>query len=256
MRVFSADLNGSGFLVTGASSGIGERAALVLAQSGAKVALVARRRDRLEALAARISELGGVAIAAPADVTDPEAFAAAHAHAEKTIGPLDGLINNAGIGGETVPALDVTREGWERVVATNLSAPFFAAQTFARGIVQRGGSGTIVNIASIVGLRTGGSLSAYAASKAGLIHLTRILALEWARHGIRVNALAPGYIRTELNAEFLDVASDAIAKRIPQRRIGTLDDIEGPLLFFASQASTYVTGTVLPVDGGHVVSSL
>jgi NAD(P)-dependent dehydrogenase (short-subunit alcohol dehydrogenase family) len=256
MSRFSADLDGSAFLVTGASSGIGEHAALVLARAGAKIALVARRRGRLEALAERIRASGGSAVAAPADVTQPGAFEAAFAHAEERLGPIDGLINNAGIGGETVPALDVTRDGWNAVVATNLSAPFFVAQTFARAVVKRGGNGSIVNVASIVGLRTGGALAAYAASKAGLIHLTRILALEWARHGIRVNAIAPGYVRTELNAEFLDAAAETISRRIPARRIGVLDDLDGAILFLASGASAYVTGTVLPVDGGHLVSSL
>jgi NAD(P)-dependent dehydrogenase (short-subunit alcohol dehydrogenase family) len=220
------------------------------------VALLARRRERLDAVAADIRAAGGECAVCPADVTAAESLEAAFALAEDRLGPLDGLINNAGIGGLTLPAIDVPRESWESVVATNLNAPFFVAQRFARGAIARKLPATILNVASIAGLGTGASFPAYAASKAGLIHLTRVLALEWARHGIRVNALAPGYVRTELNAEFLEAAGEAIAKRIPMRRIGQLSDLNGAVLFFASSASTYVTGTVLPVDGGHLVAPL
>ena len=168
---------------------------------------------------------------------------------------IDILVNNAGIV-VAKPALELTADDWDLTIATNLRGAFLVAQAAARRMAGTGG-GSIVNIASIAGLRTGGHLAAYAASKAGLIHLTRNLAVDLARNGVRVNAIAPGYIETELNAEFFaSKAGEDMIRRIPQRRLGRPEDLDGSLLLLASDASRYMTGAVLVVDGGHSVNPL
>ncbi|MDE2356219.1 MAG: SDR family oxidoreductase [Alphaproteobacteria bacterium] len=246
------DLSGRLALVTGASSGFGRHFARLLARSGAEVVAAARRTDRLESLVAEIVAEGGRARPLALDVTDVRAVRTA----VQALPPLDIVINNAGIGtGDR--AIDIEPEAWDATFAANLRGAFFVAQAAARGLIAAGRGGSIINIASITGLRPGPTVAAYGASKAGLIHLTRSLAMEWARHGIRVNALAPGYIETDLNREFL--ASDfaqAMLKRVPQRRFGDMRDLDGPLLLLASDASAHMTGVVLPVDGGHTVSVL
>jgi NAD(P)-dependent dehydrogenase (short-subunit alcohol dehydrogenase family) len=246
------DLSGRLALITGASSGFGRHFARLLARSGAEVVAAARRTDRLQSLVAEIIAEGGRARALALDVTDVRAVRTA----VQALPPLDIVINNAGIGtGDR--AIDIEPEAWDATFAANLRGAFFVAQAAARGLIAAGRGGSIINIASITGLRPGPTVAAYGASKAGLIHLTRSLAMEWARHGIRVNALAPGYIETDLNREFL--ASDfaqAMRKRVPQRRFGDMRDLDGPLLLLASDASAHMTGVVLPVDGGHTVSVL
>src|SRR5690606_16004811 len=167
---------------------------------------------------------------------------------------LDGLVNNAGVTA-TIPAMDLSADDFGSVIDTNLKGVFTVAQAAARNMKGRGGS--IVNIASILGLRVAGALSAYAASKAGVVQLTKALALEWARYDIRVNALCPGYIETPLNRDFFATpAGEALVRRIPQRKLGQLSDLDGPLLLLLSDASRYMTGSVIAVDGGHLVSSL
>lgn len=250
MAAGSAQLAGKRALVTGASSGLGAHFASLLAAHGAEVIIAARRLDALQALAARLGTHSRVQCLA-LDVTD----AASRATLAKAAGAIDILINNAGVVREGA-ALDHSESDWDAVVDTNLKGMFFVAQALAPEMSQRGG-GVIVNVASILGLRQAGGVVSYAVSKAGVIQLTKTLALEWARHGIRVNALAPGYIETELNHAFWQTdAGKALIKRIPQRRLGQPEDLDGPMLLLASDASRYMTGAVLCVDGGHLVNTL
>jgi NAD(P)-dependent dehydrogenase (short-subunit alcohol dehydrogenase family) len=247
------DLHGRTALVTGASAGFGRHFAKTLANAGATVVVAARRRDLLEALVGEIHATGGRATAVDMDVLDGASIAAAFANAP---GPIDVVVNNAGIS-IVQPPLDLDEAGWDAVVNTNLRGAWLVAQTAARALVAAKRPGRIVNIASIVGLRPIGHLAPYAAAKAGLIHLTRTLAMEWARHDIQVNAIAPGYVETDLNREFWDSpAGKRLIERIPQRRLGRLADLDGPLLLLASDAGAFMTGSVLVVDGGHTVASL
>lgn len=244
------DLSGRTVLVTGASSGLGAHLARVAARAGARVVLAARRADRLEELAAELDGSGHAALAL--DVTSEASIAACFAAA----GALDVVVNNAGVA-EPGAATAVTADAFDRVLDTNLRGAFLVATAAARGWIASGQGGSIVNIASILGLRVAGSVAPYAISKAGLIQMTHALALEWARHGIRVNAIAPGYLRTEINDEFFaSAAGEAMVKRVPMRRLGRLEELDGPFLLLASPASSFMTGAVIPVDGGHLVSSL
>jgi NAD(P)-dependent dehydrogenase (short-subunit alcohol dehydrogenase family) len=249
------DLTGRTALVTGASSGLGAHFARVLVRAGASVAIAARRTERLEALAAELRAAGGRVLVAQMDVLDRPSVAICVAHIAGELGRIDILVNNAGVA-LTKPALDHEDADFDAVVDVNLRGAFAVAREVGRSMRETGG-GSVVNIASIAGLRQAGQLVAYAISKAGVIQMTKQLALEWARHGIRVNALAPGYLQTELNAGFIETEhGQAILRRIPQRRLGRLEDLDGPLLLLVSDASAYMTGSVLVVDGGHMVSSL
>jgi len=190
------------------------------------------------------------------DVTEAESIERALEGAEAGLGPLDILINNAGVT-VTRPALDLSESEWDQVINTNLKGVWLAAQGAAQRMLQHGKGGSIVNIASILGLRVAGAVAPYAISKAGVVQLTKTLALEWARHKIRVNALAPGYVQTELNDSFFSSeAGQALIKRVPQRRLAELHELDGPLLLLASEAGSYMTGSIVAVDGGHLVSSL
>jgi len=246
------DLTGKTALVTGASQGLGAGFARTLAGAGAKVALAARQTAKLEALQAEITAAGGEAAAVAMDVTDPASVAAAFDAAESALGPVDVLVNNAGIA-VTKPFLDMTVEDWDSVLDTNLKGCFLAGQEAARRMAGTGG-GSIINIASILGQQVIGHLSGYCTSKAGLIHLTKAMGLELARVGVRVNALAPGYIETPINTEFFHTpAGEKLVKGIPQRQLGQSEDLDGALLLLASDASKYMTGTVVTVDGGFLV---
>ena len=248
-------LAGRTALVTGASSGLGRHFALVLARAGARVAIGARRMDRLVTLAEEIRAGGGEALLVELDVTDEASIEQAVSRTADAMAGLDILVNNAGLV-VAKAALDLSPADWDLTIATNLRGAFMVAQSAGRSMAEAK-SGSIINIASILGLRTGGHLAAYATSKAGLIHLTRNLALEWARLGIRVNAIAPGYVETELNSEFFGTqAGQDIIRRIPQRRLGQAEDLDGALLLLASDASRYITGAVLVVDGGHSINGL
>jgi len=247
------DLHGRTALVTGASAGFGRHFAKTLANAGAEVVVAARRRALLEQLVGEILATGGQATAVEMDVTDGASIAAAFASAP---GPLDVVVNNAGISIVQSP-LDLDEAGWDAVVNTNLRGAWLVAQAAARALVAAKRPGRIVNIASIVGLRPIGHLAPYAAAKAGLIHLTRTLAMEWARYNIQVNAIAPGYVETDLNRDFWESpAGQRLIERIPQRRLGQLTDLDGALLLLASDAGAFMTGSVLVVDGGHTVASL
>jgi NAD(P)-dependent dehydrogenase (short-subunit alcohol dehydrogenase family) len=247
------DLHGRTALVTGASAGFGRHFAKTLANAGAAVVVAARRRAPLEELVGEILATGGRATAVDMDVTDGASIAAAFASAP---GPIDVVVNNAGIS-VVKPPLDLDEAGWDAVVNTNLRGAWLVAQAAARALVAAKRPGRIINITSIVGLRPIGHLAPYAAAKAGLIHLTRTLAMEWARHDIQVNAIAPGYVETDLNREFWSSpAGKRLIERIPQRRLGRLTDLDGPLLLLTSDAGAFMTGSVLVVDGGHTVASL
>ena len=250
MSSIENDLAGKRVLITGASSGLGAHFAALFAARGAEVFVAARRVSALEGLATALREAGGKLTCVPLDVND----AASREAMAKTVGVLDVLVNNAGVVSEG-PALELSEANWDTVLDTNLKGMFFVAQAVAPAMQARGGA--IVNVASILGVRQAGGVLPYAVSKAGVIQMTKSLALEWARHGIRVNALAPGYIDTDLNQQFWQTpAGAALIKRIPQRRLGQLEDLDGPMLLLASDASRYMTGAVLAVDGGHLVSSL
>jgi NAD(P)-dependent dehydrogenase (short-subunit alcohol dehydrogenase family) len=250
------DLRGKAALVTGASAGLGEHFARVLAAHGARVALAARRRERLETVVDAIRSAGGSALAVEMDVTDGASIRSAFGAAAATLGPIEVTVNNAGIS-ITKPSLELTESDWDHVVDTNLRGAWLVAQTAARALVDAERGGRIVNVGSIVGLRTIGQLAPYAAAKAGLIHLTHVLAMEWARHGIQVNAIAPGYIETDLNRPFWSTpAGKRLIERIPQRRVGQPSDLDGALLLLASDAGAFMTGSVLVVDGGHTISTL
>lgn len=243
-------------LVTGASSGLGRHFARTLAQAGASVVVAARRIDKLADVVAEIQALGREAWAVPLDVTDAASVKAAFDALAAQGLTADIVVNNAGVA-VSRPLLEQTEADWDGVVDTNLKGAWLVAQEAARRLVAAGLPGSIVNISSITGERVAGGVAPYCASKAGLIQLTRAMALELARSRIRVNALAPGYIVTELNQTFLaSSAGERLRSRIPQQRFGRVEDLDGPLLLLASEAGAFVTGSVLAVDGGHLVSSL
>jgi NAD(P)-dependent dehydrogenase (short-subunit alcohol dehydrogenase family) len=252
------DLSGRTALVTGASQGLGRRFATVLAEHGAAVALAARQSDKLRELEREIAAGAGRVASVTLDVTDQRSIEGAVAAVEDALGPIDVLINNAGVA-VSRGVLEQTEADWDQVLDTNLKGAFFTAQAVARRMVARepkpACGGTIVNIASVLALDVVGHLAPYAASKGGLWQLTRSMALELARHDIRVNALAPGYIVTEINREFLATeAGERMRKRIPQRRFGTPEDLDGALLLLASDASRYMTGSIIVLDGGLMLA--
>jgi NAD(P)-dependent dehydrogenase (short-subunit alcohol dehydrogenase family) len=250
------DLTGKVALVTGASSGLGVHFARTLAAAGASVAIAARRVERLSSLQAELQTPDADAVAVALDVQSGDSITEAFAAVEQALGPIDIVVNNAGIS-IVKPALEMPVEDWDAVVNTNLRGAWLVAQAAGKRWLMAKRPGVIVNIASILGLRTIGQVAPYNASKAGLIHLTRALAMEWARHDIRVNAICPGYIETEMNGDFWKTpAGQRLIDRIPQRRIGKPEHLDGALLLLASDAGTFMTGSVLTVDGGHTVSSL
>ncbi len=246
------DLSGKVALVTGASSGLGAHFAHCLGAAGASIVLAARRADRLASLQAELAAKDVKASAVDLDVQSGDSISAALDKA----GPLDIVVNNAGIS-IVKPALEMPEKDWDAVVDTNLRGAWLVAQGAAKRWVAEQRPGSIVNIASILGLRTIGQVAPYNASKAGLIHLTQTLAMEWARYHIRVNAICPGYIETEMNGPFWKTpGGQKLIDRIPQRRIGQPEHLDGALLLLASAAGDFMTGSVLTVDGGHTVSSL
>lgn len=244
-------LKGKRAIVTGASGGLGLEFAKTLARAGCVVTLAARRADKIDAAVAQIVAAGGSADAVTLDVTNHSNVA--EVFAER---PFEIVVNNAGVTYDG-PALKTSKEDWSHVLDTDLTGVFTVAQAAAAALIKSGKGGSIINIASILGLRVAGNVAAYATAKAGVVQMTKSLALEWARYGIRVNALCPGYIETDLNREFFaSDAGQALLKRIPQRRLGHMSDLDGPLLLLASDASAFMTGTEIVVDGGHLVSSL
>src|SRR3954469_9529669 len=243
-------------LVTGASSGLGRHFAGMLARAGARVTVAARREAALSEVVTSLGSAGAEAHGVRMDVTDADSIEQAFAAAEARFGPVTILINNAGVT-TTRAALEVEEKDWDSIIGTNLKGTWLVARHAAQRMVHHAARGSIVNIASILGLRVAGGVAPYAISKAGVVQMTKVLALEWARYKIRVNAVAPGYIQTELNSDFFESeAGQALIKRVPQRRLGDARELDGALLLLASDASTYMTGSVIAVDGGHLVSSL
>ncbi|MDD9902170.1 MAG: glucose 1-dehydrogenase [Rhodospirillaceae bacterium] len=240
-------------IVTGASSGLGRHFALTLAKAGAKVAVAARRTDRLMELVDEIASFDGHALPVALDVTDPASVSKAIETAETELGRLDILVNNAGV---TQPkmAIDVTEDDWDSVVGTNLRGSWRVAQETARHMKRLGHGGSIINIASILSFGVTRQLSTYAISKAAVVQMTKAMAVELTRDNIRVNAIAPGYIETDFNRDFF--ATDRGKKmisRIPQQRLGQMSDLDGALLLLAGDGSQYMTGSVITIDGGHTL---
>jgi NAD(P)-dependent dehydrogenase (short-subunit alcohol dehydrogenase family) len=245
-------LEGRVALVTGASGGIGRAIAVALATEGADVVGMARNVERLEATAVDVEALGHKALVTPCDVTDGDAVTEAVRSAEEALGPIDILVNNAGGARFMAPLLDVHERGWDKSIALNLKSPYLVARAVARGMVDRG-RGSIVNIASYAGLRGLRSLSFYSASKAGLLMLTKAMAKEWGPFGVRVNAVAPGFVDTDAWDNYRDnpeMTSTMAKEDIPLGRWATAEEIARPVVFLVSDAASYITGETLVVDGG------
>ena len=255
MNIFH-DLFGKSALVTGASSGIGEHFSRTLAAAGSNVVLAARRTKRLEQIASDINASGGEASWIQLNVTDKSNVEAAFKEANAKCGRLDIVINNAGIA-SAGSALDISEQHWDDVIDTNLKGAWLVAQQAGLCMSADGKGGSLINIASILGQRVMGGVAPYSAAKAALDHLTRVLAYEWARYSVRVNAIAPGYIITDINRDYLNspMGQKAI-NRIPQQRFGHPEDLDGAMLLLASDASSYMTGSTIVVDGGHLQSSM
>jgi len=245
------DLTGRVALVTGASSGLGVRFAETLAENGAKVVLVARRAERLAALKRKIEAAGGQAAVAEADVLDRAAMVRAFDAAEQAFGTVTILINNAGIT-HADRVHEMPEETWRRVLGTNLDAVLYWAQEAARRMIAAKQPGAIVNIASIYGFGVSRGVAAYAVAKAGVVQLTKALAAELAFRGVRVNAIAPGFIATEINDEYLKSRPD-MTRSIPLGRFGETKDLDGVLLLLASDAGAFMAGATVVVDGGQVL---
>src|SRR6201994_5042242 len=241
-------------LVTGASQGLGRQFARVLSAHGAAVALAARQTAKLKSLEDEIRAAGGRAVAVQMDVTEVATIGKAIDTAEAALGPVSVLINNAGIAVEKL-AVDQTEADWDSVINANLKGAYFAGTEMARRMIARKQEGNIVNVASVLGSGVMKFLSPYTISKAGIIQATKAMALEFAGNRIRVNALAPGYIDTEINHAFWSTpGGEKLTKRIPQRRVGGAYDLDGALMLMASNASRYMTGSVVTVDGGFLLT--
>lgn len=254
MNTPSFRLDGKVAMITGASSGIGARLAQSFAAAGAAVALVARRRDRLEALEQELLASGAQVVVVELDINDHAALPAAFASIEARLGVADVVINNAGM---AAPAtfLKTTADVLHDTMSTNFESAWHVTQEAARRLVAARKPGSIINVASVLALGAGPGYAAYSASKAALVSMTRSLALEFVRYRIRVNALAPGWFVTEMNRDyFATAAGEEYLKKIPPGRAGQLDELVGPALLLASDAGSYVNGVTLPVDGGHSVA--
>jgi NAD(P)-dependent dehydrogenase (short-subunit alcohol dehydrogenase family) len=250
-------LQGQVAVVTGASGGLGAHFARLLASQGAAVALAARRVDRTEALAGEIAGACGRAMALRLDVADARSIAPAFDEIEAALGPISILINNAGVGGQGL-ALDLTVEEFDATFDVNVRGVYFAAQAAARlmlasGVAERG-EGRIVNIASVAAQTNLPGLSAYCGSKAAVAMMTRVMAREWARRGIAVNALGPGYVLTDINAHWFETEGGAAQlKRFPRRRLMQANDLDAALLMLAGPAAASITGQLIIIDDGQTL---
>lgn len=249
------NLEGKIALITGASSGLGARFAKVLALGGAQVVLAARRVDRLKELRAEIEAEGGAAHVVTLDVTDYASIKSAIAHAETEAGPIDILVNNAGVS-NTKRLLDITPEDYDFVMDTNLQGAFFVAQEAAKRMVARAKGDPkhqhrIINIASVAGLRILPQIGIYCMSKAGVVHMTKAMAVEWGKYGINVNAICPGYISTEINEDhFASEQGRKLIDMLPRKRVGQPEDLDGLLLLLAADESHFINGAIMTADDG------
>ncbi|WP_423893848.1 SDR family NAD(P)-dependent oxidoreductase [Candidatus Pelagadaptatus aseana] len=249
-------LEGRTAMVTGASSGIGAEVAKGLAQAGARVVVAARREDRLQQLVADIEAAGGNALAVAMDVTDRDSVNAAFAKAQDAMGVVDVLINNAGVA-DTKGFLKIDDESLDFVMGTNFGGVWNVAQEATARMVEAGKPGAIVNISSVLGLAAKPGYTSYCASKGAVIQLTRAMALDLGKAGIRVNAIAPGWFRTEINESYFDSEpGQAYIKQMPARRLGQLPELVGPILMLCSEAGSFVNGAVIPVDGAHSAAGI
>jgi NAD(P)-dependent dehydrogenase (short-subunit alcohol dehydrogenase family) len=250
------DLTGKTAFVTGASRGIGRAIAVALAQAGADVALVARTAEGLADTADDVTAIGRKAIVIPADVTDQVATAGAVAAAIDQLGEIDVVVNNAGGSNFMVPFRDLRLTGWDKLMKLNLSSAVYVCQAFAPHLLDRG-SGSVINVASVAGVVSAPLISPYGAAKAGLISLTKTLAVEWAGSGVRVNALCPGWTATDLNRNLWEdpVSGPATVAAVPMKRWATAQEMAGPAVFLASAASSYMTGQSIVVDGGQTINA-
>jgi 3-oxoacyl-[acyl-carrier protein] reductase len=246
------DISGRVALVTGASSGLGVHFSETLAENGAKVVLVARRAERLQSVKKKIEAAGGEAIAIEADVLDRKAMERAFDAAEKAFGPVTILINNAGIT-HADRAHEIPEETWRRVLGTNLDAVLYWAQEAAKRMIAAKKQGAIVNIASILGFNVAKGVAAYSVAKAGVVQLTKALAIELSYRGVRVNAIAPGFVVTEINDDYLKSRPE-MTRSIPIGRFGETKDLEGALLLLCSDAGAFMAGSTVVVDGGQVLT--
>lgn len=253
------DLSGRTAFVTGASSGLGARFAKVLAANGARVVLASRRVERMKELRAEIAAEGGSAHVVALDVTDPVSIRAAVAHAETEAGPIDILINNSGVS-TTQRLVDVTEADFDFVFGTNVRGAFFVGQEVAKRMIARAkgspqaaarAAGRVVNIASMAGLKVLPQIGVYCMSKAAVVQMTKAMALEWGRFGINVNAICPGYIRTEINdAHWETEAGQKLIQMLPRRRVGAPEDLDGLLLLLCADQSHFINGAVIAADDG------
>lgn len=249
------NFEGKTALITGASSGLGARFAKILAQAGAQVVLASRRVERLKELRAEIESDGGAAHVVPLDVTDYASIKSAVAHAETEAGPIDILVNNSGVS-TTQRLVDVTPEDYAHVMDTNQRGAFFVAQEIAKRMIARAKGDPkkqhrIINIASVAGLRVLPQIGIYCMSKAAVVHMTKSMAAEWGKYGINVNAICPGYIGTEINAEYFDSErGQALINILPRKRVGKPEDLDGLLLLLAAEESHFINGAIVTADDG------
>ncbi len=249
------DVSGKTVLITGASSGLGDHFARLMGRFGATVVLAARRKSRLIDTVEQIRSNGGKAQWVTLDVTDSDSVQNAFDSAALRAGPINVVVNNAGVASSN-SALRMSEDEWDDVMDTNLKGAWLVARQAGR-VMSAGEGGSIINICSILGIRVMGNVAHYAAAKAALEHLTRVLAFEWACYDIRVNAIAPGYVVTDMNRSYLESPdAEKVLKKIPQKRFGKPSDLDGSLLLLASDASSYMTGSTIVVDGGHLQSSM
>ncbi|MDR1299018.1 MAG: SDR family oxidoreductase [Oscillospiraceae bacterium] len=249
-------LSGKAALVTGATRGIGYAVAAALASAGAKVAVTSRKADDCARVQSEFADRGLICAGIAADASRPEETQALISEVAERFGGLDILVNNAGIGGKEAPIFDVTSQDWDETHGIDLKGVYFCARAAALQMKSQGTGGAIINMASAAGILAPKYVSVYGAAKAAVVHLTKIMANEWARYGIRVNAIAPGYIATDMTKDVMadEKNAAAVLKKIGMRRFGETRDIASAALFLASGMSSYITGTILPVDGGMTIN--
>lgn len=247
-------LKGKVAVVTGASSGLGERFAELLSSAGAAVALAARRTDRLKVLADRIAASGGTAITVKLDVNDYDNIQGAFAEVAGKLGGVDILINNSGVS-KQARITDVTPDDYDFTMNTNTKGAFFVAQAAAKDMIARKAEGRIINIASVAGLKVLSQLSVYCMSKAAVVQMTKAMALEWARYGINTNAICPGYIETEINRDYWATpGGQKLIEMLPRRRVGDAKDLDGLIMLLASSEARFINGAVIAADDGLTVT--